>query len=131
MDKELSSMAGALRNLPLYTSESHGVHLNELPEWNTAKKTIVRMMRESPSEPASPVTLAQCSEAVRSLSRSSPRTALFLAMMWCLAARAGDVAYLRQRDIRLEKDPREDGTYGLVVTQRYGKERSSEGFTRP
>lgn len=121
VDRELSSMAGALRDLPIYSLEREGIHLKNYPEWNAAKKTIVRMMRESPSDPAAPVTFVQVEEAKRSLQTSCPRAALFLGMMWALAARAGDIASLRKRDVTLETTSRPDGMFGITIAQRYGK----------
>lgn len=131
IDKELSAMAGALRDLPMYTTEAVGIQLKDFPDWNATKRTIVRLMREHPTSPPAPVTIDQCHAAIRSLKGRQPKAALFLAMMWALAARAGDISGLKKEDVKLETSPREDGTYGLSIVQRRGKGAKTRGVYSP
>jgi len=131
IDKELSTMAGALRDLPLYTSESQGILLRKDPEWVSAVKAMKRLVREHKTSPPDPVTWEQCQSAQQELNRKSPMAALFLAMAWSLAARSGDVASLRRQDVSLETKPRADGTYGLAIVQKYGKGTRFRGTYAP
>eukprot|EP00796_Vickermania_ingenoplastis_P007149 gene7149-biopygen4654 len=121
MAKEYAAMAGALRDLPLYTTESRGVYLSEFPEWRAAQKTVKRLERETDTGGPAPITFTQYKKAVADLRRTSPKAALYLSMMWALAARAGDIGSLRAKDITLEMQPRQDGTHSLGIVQRFGK----------
>lgn len=131
IDKELSAMAGALRDLPLYTTERRGYLLRQDPEWVAATVTMKRMVREHVTDPPAPVTWEQYCSALRSLQGKNPLAALFLAMTWAMAARAGDVATLRAQDVRLDGKVRSDGTYGFGVTQRFGKGTKFRGTYGP
>eukprot|EP00796_Vickermania_ingenoplastis_P003705 gene3705-biopygen2581 len=111
----------ALRDLPLYTTESEGIVLNNYPEWRAAVKMVKRLEREMEPDPPEPVDFAQCQRAIFELRQSSPRAALFLSMMWALASRAGDIASLRQKDVTLSTTVREDGMVALGIEQKYGK----------
>lgn len=119
--KEYSAMAGALRDLPMYTTENKGVHLSDFPEWRAAQKTAKRMDREIDKNEFPAITYSQYLEAMKHLRRSKPQAALFLGMMWALAARAGDVQQLRPKDISLGKTALQDGTVPLGITQKFGK----------
>lgn len=124
-------MAGALRDLPLYTTEKEGVLLRFDPEWTAATKAMRRMVREHRTHPPDPVTWEQYQVARKKLLRKSPLAALFLTMAWALAARAGDITSLRRQDVSLETRPRPDGTYGLAIVQRYGKGTRFRGTYAP
>lgn len=119
--KEYSSMAGALRDLPLYTTEKHGILLTEFPEWKAAQTTVKRMEREMDKDEPQPIRLEQYQAALQELRTQRPTAALFLALMWSMAARAGDVHGLRPRDVSLQTTQAEDGTVPLTVTQKFGK----------
>lgn len=119
--KEYAAMAGALRDLTLYTTENRGVHLSEFPEWRAAQITARRMEREVDRNQFPPILHEQYMTALQNLRMSSPQAALFLGMMWALAARAGDVGCLRQKDVILRPEVREDGTVPLGIEQRFGK----------
>lgn len=119
--KELAAYAGALRDLPLYTTESVGVILNDSAEWRAAVRTAKRLERQMDTDPPAPVSLEQYSKAVSELRQTSARAALFLSMMWALAARAGDVTSLRVKDVALASEVRLDGTVPLGIEQKYGK----------
>ncbi|ORC90012.1 TATE DNA Transposon [Trypanosoma theileri] len=61
-------------------------------------------------------------KAHRVLARECPHAALFLMMMWCSAARAGDIGSLHAADVRVE--PVTGGAKNmarLTMTMRYGK----------
>lgn len=45
-NKALAAIAGALRNLPLYTNQTQGVVINKVPEWKAAVKACKRLERE-------------------------------------------------------------------------------------
>eukprot|EP00796_Vickermania_ingenoplastis_P004534 gene4534-biopygen2554 len=130
MAKEYAAMAGALRDLPLYTTESRGVYLSEFPGGGPPK-TVKRLERETDTGGPAPITFTQYKKAVADLRRTSPKAALYLSMMWALAARAGDIGSLRAKDITLEMQPRQDGTHSLGIVQRFGKEPGFEGRTGP
>eukprot|EP00796_Vickermania_ingenoplastis_P007160 gene7160-biopygen4392 len=119
--KEYAAYAGALRDLPLYTTQQKRILLTDYPEWKSATAAIKRLEREMQTSPPSPITRTQCHQAIQSLRTRSPRAALFLAMMWALAARAGDVACLRPIDVSLKNTIREDGTVSLGIEQSQGK----------
>eukprot|EP00796_Vickermania_ingenoplastis_P009216 gene9216-biopygen5861 len=119
--KELAAYAGAMRDLPLYTTESQGVRLSAYPEWNAAVRTVKRLEREMDPDPPEPITFGQYTSAVKGLRRVSPRAALFLSMMWAMASRAGDISGLRQKDVTLATSVRPDGTVAVGVEQKVGK----------
>jgi len=129
--KEYSSMAGALRDLPLYTTEKHGILLTEFPEWKAAQTTVKRMEREVDKEEPHPIRLEQYQAALRELRTRRPTAALFLALMWSLAARAGDVHGLRPKDVKLQTTLAADGTVPLTVTQKFGKGTKFRGTYYP
>eukprot|EP00796_Vickermania_ingenoplastis_P003693 gene3693-biopygen2224 len=89
MAKEYAAMAGALRDLPLYTTESRGVYLSEFPEWRAAQKTVKRLERETDTGGPAPITFTQYKKAVADLRRTSPKAALYLSMMWAPSSSSG------------------------------------------
>eukprot|EP00796_Vickermania_ingenoplastis_P000319 gene319-biopygen293 len=123
--KELAAYAGAMRDLPLYTTESQGVRLSAYPEWNAAVRTVKRLEREMDPGPPEPITFGQYTSAVKGLRRVSPRAALFLSMMWAMASRAGDIPGLRQKDVTLATSVRPDGPWPWESSRRSAREPAS------
>lgn len=119
--KRYAAMAGALRDLPLYTTEKKGILLARYPEWRAAQTTIRRMERQMDPQAYPPVTWSQYQEALKGLRTRCPMAAVYLAMMWALAARAGDIDCLRRMDVTLKNETKGDGTVPLGVTQKFGK----------
>jgi len=119
--KRYAGMAGALRDLPLYTTEKKGILLTHYPEWRAAQTTIRRMEREMDPQAYPPVNWSEYQGALKRLRIRCPKAAVFLAMMWALAARAGDIDCLRSMDVQLTGETKEDGTVPLSVTQKFGK----------
>ena len=121
MAKSLAAIAGALRQLPLYTTMTEGVNLTKFPEWTAATKAIQRYERESGAAPPPPITRRDCEAARAVLVKRSPIADLYLGMMWAFAARAGDISTLHPRDVEMNSATREDGNVGVTLTMRRGK----------
>lgn len=119
--KECAAMAGALRDLPIYTTEREGVILGSFPEWKAAQTTIKRLEREMDKTCPAPIRYDEYRKAVRQLRTQNPNAALFLSMMWALAARAGDVASLRKVDVNLKKEANTNNLVPLSIVQKFGK----------
>lgn len=102
--KAFAGVAGALRDLPLYSTQRRGIRLQDDPEWRSAFATVQRYMKESVPDAPPFVTLAQVRAVLATLRCAHPRAALFLAMMWGFAARAGDIATLRCKDVTVFQD---------------------------
>jgi len=118
--KELAVMAGALRDLPLYTTEASGILLQSNPEWKAAQRAIRRLETESDPAAVVPISQEQCMAALSGLRRDHPDAAVYLSVMWTLAARAGDVDGLRKCDVVIQPtaDPER---YRISVVQKFGK----------
>lgn len=121
VDKNLSHIAGALRDLPLYTTEPHQVLLTDDPEWVAATKATRRLLRESDVTPAVPATADQIRDARRTLRTQFPRADLFLQLMWLSAARSGDITTLQCRDVSMSAAPTPAGEHTVTLAMRRGK----------
>lgn len=128
LNKMMSATAAALQALPMYSTETKKIFLRECPEWVAMYKTVERFQREMPTAPPDPVTYEEVETAKKHLrTHSNPRAALYLAMLWSLAARAGDLDTLLTRDVVIKEPRMKDGSSGnsplcaLTVTMRHGK----------
>ena len=121
--KALTSLRGAVLNLPMYTNHHTGIDLGIHPEWRAACTTARRYQREVPAQPPTPVTLSEVLEARRVL-KQAPSAQLLLGMMWAFAARCGCVTQLNKEDIQLEEMTTTTTSLRLVgvnITFRRGK----------
>lgn len=96
--KALTTARGALLNLPLYTSELQGIDVARSPIWRSACMSARRFARETPPAPPPPVTQTDMRTAMRKLAHA-PSAQAFLALMWALAGRAGDISGLACQDL--------------------------------
>lgn len=120
--KNLAMIAGALRDLPLYTNQTDPIELNHYPEWRAAMQAASRLEKESVAEPPAPVTLEEYHAARKELQTKAPLADLYLAMMWAFAARAGDIASLQAQDVSISATTRQsDGTVGVVLEMKRNK----------
>ncbi|ORC84447.1 TATE DNA Transposon [Trypanosoma theileri] len=101
-------IAGALKDLPLYTNVQESIDLNKDVEWKSAMACIRRYKQMQPTKAPTPLSAENYCKARKVLlrqSHSSPLAALFLALMWNCAARAGDITTLLKRDVQLLMQP--------------------------
>lgn len=124
--KVISAISAALLNLPLYTNQTEGVDVMKCPEWRAASQAAHRFERESVPNPPPEVTLEQYQSARKVLGTKFPVARLFMGMMWCFAARAGDITSLQGRDINFSR-PLENGTVPVSLTIRRGKAAKMRG----
>lgn len=118
--KEMSATAGALRDLPLYTTEERGIFIQNHPEWKAAQRAIRRLQTEADPTVTVPLSQTDLNLALSRLKRRHPMTAVYLAVMWSLAARAGDVDGLRRKDLVVTRTEQPDA-FHLSVHQKFGK----------
>ncbi|KPA78423.1 TATE DNA Transposon [Leptomonas pyrrhocoris] len=120
--KAFAGVAGALRDLPLYSTQRRGIRLQDDPEWRSAFGSVQRYMRESVPDAPPFLTLQQVRSVLDRLRLPHPRAALFLAMMWGFAARACDIATLRAKDVTVFPSngppPQPEGAPPLSMRQR-------------
>ncbi|KAK7199369.1 Phage integrase family [Novymonas esmeraldas] len=102
--KAFAGVAGSLRNLPLYSTHRRGIRLQDDPEWRNAFGTVQRYTKESVPDAPPFVTLREARAVLARLKGGHARAALFLAMMWGFAARAGDISTLRCKDVTIFQD---------------------------
>ncbi|KAK7199102.1 Phage integrase family [Novymonas esmeraldas] len=102
--KAFAGVAGSLRDLPLYSTQRRGIRLQDDPEWRSAFGTVQRFMKESVPDAPPFVTLREVRAVLARLKGGHARAALFLAMMWGFAARAGDISALRCKDVTIFRD---------------------------
>ncbi|ORC91165.1 TATE DNA Transposon [Trypanosoma theileri] len=119
--KALALIKGALLNLPLYTNQRESIDIGRNPSWRAATQAAHRFERRAPTNPPAPVTYAEMQKAHKALARECPQAALFLMMMWCSAARAGDIGSLHAEDVRVERVTEGKNMARLTMTMRYGK----------
>ncbi|ORC90002.1 TATE DNA Transposon [Trypanosoma theileri] len=119
--KVMALISGALLNLPLYSNQSKGIDISKDPSWRAATRAAHKFENREPTNPPAPVTYEQMKKAHAALERECPIAALYLMMMWCCAARAGDIATLLKKDVRVEQTTESDSLTDLTMTIRYGK----------
>jgi len=100
--KAFAGLAGALRDLPIYSTQKRGISIKEHPEWRAAFMTVQRYMKESVPDAAPHLRQVEVEMAVKNLMSAHPRAALFLNMMWAFAARACDISTLKCKDISFQ-----------------------------
>jgi len=118
--KALVSIQSALENLPLYTNQKKGIKLSDCPEWRASVAGAQLKEKESVPVTEDPLTIEEFEEAERMLHNDKPEAALFLTMMWMFAARPGDIARIRKRDVTFSP-PDEQGNIPTSITIREGK----------
>lgn len=99
--KAFAAVAGALRDLPLYSNQKRGILIRDDPEWRSAFSTVQRYVKESIPDPPPYMTHEEVAQIVKELRLSKPLAALFLALMWKFAARGVDISTLRCKDVTL------------------------------
>lgn len=99
--RKLSLIQSALKNLPLYTDQPAEVDLNRSSVWRSACQFARKMMKQSDTHPAQPLSKDQFEEVMKVLRSRSPTTALYLMLMWCTAARAVDIERLKVKDVAI------------------------------
>jgi len=118
IEKAMSNIRGALKSITLYTNVDTPIDLNQWPEWTQARLAAGRYTNEQPPQPPPHLPRAAYLVARRFLSRD-PTTQLFLALMWALAGRPGDITGLNKEDVHLKR--RKGDVYDIAVTMRRGK----------
>nr|CAJ2475551.1 unnamed protein product [Leishmania braziliensis] len=125
--KAFAAVAGALRDLPLYSTQARGIRLQDDPEWRSAFGTVQRYMKESVPDAPPFVSRRQVEAIIGRLRLGHPRAALFLAMMWGFAARACDISTLRAKDVTLFPGPPTSTRVKVTLTIRKGKGAKTRG----
>ncbi|SYZ66408.1 Phage_integrase_family (plasmid) [Leishmania braziliensis MHOM/BR/75/M2904] len=125
--KAFAAVAGALRDLPLYSTQTRGIRLQDDPEWRSAFGTVQRYMKESVPDAPPFVSRPQVERISKRLRLGHPRAALFLAMMWGFAARACDISTLRAKDVTLFPGTSTDTYVKVTLTIRKGKGAKTRG----
>lgn len=119
--KNLSLIAGALRDLHMYTNMERGIDLTLSREWEAATRYVRKQAKTAIAYPPSPVNHQEMLTARRELEQKCPAASLFLGLMWAFAARAGDISLLQKRDVRISSTEREDMKVGVTLIMRRGK----------
>nr|CAJ2467888.1 unnamed protein product [Leishmania braziliensis] len=125
--KAFAAVAGALRDLPLYSTQARGIRLQDDPEWRSAFGTVQRYMKELVPDAPPFVSRPQVERISKRLRLGHPRAALFLAMMWGFAARACDISTLRAKDVTLFPGTSTDTYVKVTLTIRKGKGAKTRG----
>jgi hypothetical protein len=122
MSSALATLATALKNLPIYTSEMKGINLKEDVYFADALKTAQRMAKTTvgSTDISAGMPEALYHHLISSAGIKAPDARLLLMLSWHFAARVGDMRQARARDI-VVCDPRPDGRVPMKVTFRYGK----------
>lgn len=117
----LTTIHGALLNLPLYTNEERGLDPMIFPEWRAASKTMHRLAKAIEANPAPWLTHEHCKEVKKHLKHTDPLTHMYLTLMWVCAARAGDIDGLKKGSVQLGKSPGRGRPVAFAPTIRTGK----------
>ncbi|CAD2216475.1 hypothetical protein, conserved [Angomonas deanei] len=97
--RKLMLIQSALINLPLYSNQECGIDLKTYPRWVETVKLSKWMQQRSDSKETAVISVSQFQDLHRKIRHTMPLTALYLRLMWCTAARAGDVDKLKIRDV--------------------------------
>jgi hypothetical protein len=118
----LATLATALKNLSLYTTEQQGINVKEDPYFSEALKTAQRKAKTTVG--STDISTGMTEEVYRTLISSegikSPHPRLLLMLSWHFAARVGDMRQVRSRDIVADA-VQPDGRVAMRTTFRYGK----------
>jgi integrase len=95
--KVAATVAGALRQLPLYRAGSHSLELARCPIWRAAMLALARRVRKTiPQQPVA----AQKEQVFLAIAReTNSMVRAGLMMTWIAAARTSDIARLQKQDV--------------------------------
>ncbi len=119
MAKNMATLQGAMKALPLYRNTTRSIALMDDAEWAAAMAAVQAKARSETARVPKAVTAAQIERAAMIAGTPEPMRILLL-LAWCLAARIGDLTKLKLHDIVWHGQD-------LVVTWRSGKTISARG----
>ena len=118
--KNLASLAGALKILPLYRNAS-GLQIMEDPEFACALRAAQKRARETDIRCPKAATFSEIRQAIRMEGSLPIRVAM--ALSWCACSRVGDTLKLMTADVTINKEAQT-----MRLTWRRGK---TVGRTQP
>lgn len=98
-EKTMGSLAGALRDLPLYAAVSSGLTLMGAT-WRAMQRRVSHMAKQESVKPVNGLPVSVYRRLV-SLQGCAPQASLLLSLTWALAGRTGDVLQLQKEDFDL------------------------------
>ena len=115
LHRSMTSLIGALSNLPLYSNVPHPIRLDRnAPHWAAALKTVQQKSQLSQPRDQTAVSLPLLEIALEQEPRLWVRAALIL--MWMSSARVGCVLQLEIRDLKFDEKSEE-----LLLVFAHGK----------
>ncbi|CAD2221579.1 hypothetical protein, conserved [Angomonas deanei] len=120
--RKLMLIQSALINLPLYSNQECGIDLKTYPRWVVTVKFSKWMQQRSDSKETAVIRVSQFQDLHRRIRHTMPLTALYLRLMWCTAARAGDLDKLKIRDVWFQTGATRDAQTTTLLSPQLGSD---------
>ncbi|CAD2216477.1 hypothetical protein, conserved [Angomonas deanei] len=120
--RKLMLIQSALINLPLYSNQECGIDLKTYPRWVETVKFSKWMQQRSDSKETAVISVSQFQDLHRKIRHTMPLTALYLRLMWCTAARAGDLDKLKIRDVWFQTGATRDAQTTTLLSPQLGSD---------